>query len=208
MMTQTRILTAGNHNSIIMKGIRTLLSSQPAWHCIGKKTRLEELEKKIELYSPNLVLIYMSKAEEYILQSIEKKQFDSLAKIVILADNLEPNKLLRLIQKGVFFIEYTETCDNIVQTLSQIIEGKSVCSPRTAQLLIQRLVNQDSLTPREREVLFLIHLKNAQMARVLNISVSTVRSHICSINAKLGFNSRNEAIAYVAKQKGDVTTII
>ncbi len=201
MMTQTRILIAGNHNSLIIKGMRELLSSQPTWHCIGKKTRLEELEKKIELYSPNIVLIYMSKGEEYILQNIEKNQFQRQAKIVILTESLEPNKLLCLIQKGVFFIEYTETCDNIVQTISQIIEGKSVCSPRTAQLLIQRLVNQDSLTPREHEVLLLIHLKNAHVARILNISVPTVRTHICRINAKLGFNSRHEAVAYVARQK-------
>jgi NarL family two-component system response regulator LiaR len=55
------------------------------------------------------------------------------------------------------------------------------------------------LTSREAEVLSLMvkGLGNAEIAQVLMISLSTIKSHVSNILAKLGVGSRIEAIVLV-----------
>lgn len=57
-------------------------------------------------------------------------------------------------------------------------------------------VSDESLTPREREVLELVSqgLSNKLIARRLNISEHTVKFHISSLSSKLGASSRTDAV--------------
>jgi DNA-binding NarL/FixJ family response regulator len=57
----------------------------------------------------------------------------------------------------------------------------------------------ESLSKREREVLMLIcgGLSNAEIARRLVVAVSTVKTHVANILAKLGVGSRTEAASLV-----------
>lgn len=52
------------------------------------------------------------------------------------------------------------------------------------------------LSPREREVLQLLAegLSNKQMARQLNVSENTVKTHLANVYGKLGVNKRVEAV--------------
>jgi DNA-binding NarL/FixJ family response regulator len=60
------------------------------------------------------------------------------------------------------------------------------------------------LTPRESDVAALIAegLNNAEIARQLNISVHTVRSHLESISARLGVKSRGKLAARIREANG------
>jgi DNA-binding NarL/FixJ family response regulator len=71
-------------------------------------------------------------------------------------------------------------------------------NPESGNLVAIRLSIQ-SLSPREREVLFLLAqgLSNAQIANELIIGVSTVKTHVVSILSKLGAGNRVEAAALV-----------
>lgn len=54
----------------------------------------------------------------------------------------------------------------------------------------------DALTPREEQVLALMsrHLTNGDIARELGVSFETVKSHVSHILAKLGVDSRDDAV--------------
>jgi NarL family two-component system response regulator LiaR len=58
-----------------------------------------------------------------------------------------------------------------------------------------------ALTPREREVLgLLVHgLTNTEIAAQLVVSLSTVKTHVSSIIAKLGASTRTEAVAIAVR---------
>jgi len=64
------------------------------------------------------------------------------------------------------------------------------------------------LTPREREVLALLHepLSNKEIARRLNVSTVTVKRHTINIYGKLGVNSRWDAVAKAAALQQSSTT--
>ncbi len=99
--------------------------------------------------------------------------------------------------------------DVLVAQLRQITIGIPALSPVIAQRLIQHFRNTGparsdaSLTARESQVLALIGrgLRNAEVAKELAISVTTVAGYIKAIYRKLGISSRAEA-AWHAKQMG------
>jgi RNA polymerase sigma factor (sigma-70 family) len=57
----------------------------------------------------------------------------------------------------------------------------------------------DRLSPREKEVLLLVcsGLSNAEIAERLMVAVSTVKTHVANVLAKLGVGSRTEAVSLV-----------
>jgi two-component system response regulator NreC len=61
----------------------------------------------------------------------------------------------------------------------------------------------DSLSPREREVLQLIAegYTNKQIAEILTVSIKTVQSHRGSIMSKLDLHDRSELVKYAIRKK-------
>jgi len=85
--------------------------------------------------------------------------------------------------------------------------GRSTISHEATQVLInasnQEPIPGHDLTEREREVLVLMveGLNNTQIAGRLTVSPSTIKSHVSNILAKLGVESRTEAVALALRYK-------
>ena len=92
--------------------------------------------------------------------------------------------------------------DTFLRQLREMERGIPALSPSVARRILEHFRRtavspqaEPELTPRERDVLGLIGrgLRNADTARALGLTESTVASYIKSIYAKLGINSRAEA---------------
>ncbi len=89
--------------------------------------------------------------------------------------------------------------DQLAEAIRAAADGRSTLAPEAADVLVRTVSAPrspaDSLTSREREVLALMAdgLSNADIAERLVIGVSTVKTHVSSIIAKLGVSSRTEA---------------
>jgi NarL family two-component system response regulator LiaR len=87
--------------------------------------------------------------------------------------------------------------------------GTSTLAPEAADALIQAITTPDDghadLTQREHEVLKLVvdGLTNAEIAERLVVSLSTVKTHVSSIIAKLGASTRTEAAAIAVREHLD-----
>lgn len=93
------------------------------------------------------------------------------------------------------------SAEKLADAIRSTRSGLPTLAPEITQVLLDS--NQSSaadplaqLTQRESEVLYQLRdgLSNAQIARVLNISIFTIKNHISSILSKLGVSSRAEAI--------------
>jgi two-component system, NarL family, response regulator LiaR len=93
------------------------------------------------------------------------------------------------------------SADELVQAIRAAHAGRSTLSPEAAQSLVLATSQPPApgldLTGREREVLsqMIEGLNNTQIAAKLNVSPSTVKSHVSNILAKLGVASRTEAVS-------------
>jgi NarL family two-component system response regulator LiaR len=96
---------------------------------------------------------------------------------------------------------------DLVKAIRAAYSGRATLSPDVAQTLVEK-ANQPplpglDLTEREREVLALMveGLINTKIARKLNVSPYTIKSHVSNILFKLGVASRTEAVTLALRHK-------
>jgi DNA-binding NarL/FixJ family response regulator len=94
--------------------------------------------------------------------------------------------------------------DELVQAVGRLLDGERVISPVLLPALVGLVAGTDDrsgsdnpLTSKEREVLAGLAggSSNQEIATLLFMSGATVKTHLAHIYAKLGVNSRHEALA-------------
>ncbi|MCO5997784.1 response regulator [Actinoallomurus rhizosphaericola] len=128
-------------------------------------------------------------------------------RFVVLTGSTDPGTVETGLAAGVRgFAHKGQQAGEIVDLLARVHAGEVVVDPETAGRLparprteAQRLANY--LTPREREVLTrLVRGENtATLARGMEITRSTARSHVQSVLTKLGVHSQREAVIVAAR---------
>ena len=100
------------------------------------------------------------------------------------------------------------TMADFLATIDQVVAGRPGWSPEVQSRLHERLVGllrldrrrhydlpRDSrLTPREREVLRVLHLTNKEVGQELGIAEATVKIHVHKVLKKLRVRNRREAV--------------
>ncbi|MGC5077787.1 response regulator [Agrococcus sp. DT81.2] len=111
-----------------------------------------------------------------------------------------------------FLLKDTEP-DHLVQAVRVMAAGGKVLSPKVTDTVITGYLTRssdapvpagiDTMTPRERDVLALVGqgLGNAEIARRLHLSPSTVKDHVSAVLTKLAVTNRVQA-AIIARDAG------
>ena len=108
--------------------------------------------------------------------------------------------------------------DELVLTLTCAARGEFRCSPKATAALVRHIAadpvagspasaDSSSLTRRESEVAALIEqgYSNKQIARMLDIQLSTVKNHVHRILDKLKVSNRSQAAAQLRREPGVIT---
>jgi two-component system, NarL family, nitrate/nitrite response regulator NarL len=99
--------------------------------------------------------------------------------------------------------------DEVAQAVATTAAGGTVCSPRLAALLLERVAATAGerpaaapLTSREREIAELLEqgLSNKEIAARLHIELPTVKNHVHSILTKLKASRRGQAAAMLREE--------
>jgi DNA-binding NarL/FixJ family response regulator len=101
------------------------------------------------------------------------------------------------------------TPEELAGAVRSLMQGRAALEPGVAARLLEKISDggaADELSAREREVLerLVRGASNKAIAANLNVSENTVKTHISHIFAKLGVQSRAEAVA-AAIQRGMVS---
>jgi DNA-binding NarL/FixJ family response regulator len=125
---------------------------------------------------------------------------------VILSDEAERDIAPRaLLPGGVAMLERNPSAAHLMAALRAAVSGLTALSPTHAATLMDSRVNLDAplsaewiqpLTPRELQILRMLSdgLPNKSIAAELQISEHTAKFHVGQILAKLGAESRTEAV--------------
>jgi two-component system, NarL family, response regulator YdfI len=123
--------------------------------------------------------------------------------VVLLSDDDEVPPPVRPLRTGLALLPTTATSDQILAAIEGVATGLMILHPDYAGSTGPSTVDDDPLTPREREVLHMLAagLGNKEIANRLRISDHTAKFHVSQILAKLSAASRAEAVS-IAMRRG------
>lgn len=129
-------------------------------------------------------------------------------RVLVLSMYTEERYALRSFRNGADgYLAKSCAAEELVLALRTIMKGKKYISPAVAQVLAGQLYNNgtqpahQSLSDREFKILLLLGSGNTvtQIAKALNLSVSTVNTHRTHILEKMNMKTTVELIRYVVE---------
>jgi DNA-binding NarL/FixJ family response regulator len=122
--------------------------------------------------------------------------------VIVVTGTDEDRVLLDLLDAGVHgFLQKTSSTEVILAAVDLALAGGRYLPPRVAELAIKRrpvenlIMSIPAITDRQRDVLLLISegRSNKEIARALDLSPATVKTHVANIISSIGANNRTEA---------------
>lgn len=127
----------------------------------------------------------------------------SAARLLVLTTMDREQSVRQAFETGVHGYLLSGSCvEDVVEAVRTVAHGRRFLSPEVAQRMADSMT-REHLTRRESEVLGLLAEGscNKEVARRLNITLSTVKAHVKAIMAKLEVSSRTHAVS-IAAQRG------
>ncbi len=130
-------------------------------------------------------------------------------RIVMLSAASEPERIVAAVRAGAAaWVRKDESIDHLLSVIRGVIRDESWLPPRELGAVLRLLIEDQAhrrdgdnllaaLTPRERDVLFLLveGAGRSEVARELQLSANTVRTHLHSLMSKFGVHSTLEVVA-------------
>lgn len=200
--------------TIFRKGLGALLASAEDIEVVGEAVSGREAVAAVRHMQPDVVVMELFLPNPYGVETTReiKKQHPS-TRVLILTMEEKSRYVLSALEAGASgYILKEARLDELLMAIRSIHGGGVYLYPPIAAQLIEghlAFVARDGtfddrgLTERECEILCLIaegHT-NREMARMLGISVNTVRVHRANLMKKIDCHNRTEIVKYVM-QKG------
>jgi two-component system NarL family response regulator len=201
-LSEIRILIADDH-LVVREGLVAILNRQSDMAVIGEAGDGREAVEQWRELRPDITLMDLRMPEMSGVEAIEAiRREDEKALIIILTTYDSDEDVYRGIRAGAkaYLLKDTHR-EELVNCIRAVYAGKTVVSPGVASKLASRL-REEELTPRELEILRLVGrgLSNKLIARALDITEGTVKTHVKNLLEKLDATSRTEAIAVAARR--------
>jgi two-component system, NarL family, response regulator LiaR len=209
-----RVLIVDDH-AVVREGLRAFLDLQEGIEVAGEAgDGLEALESASRL-RPDVILmdLVMPQLDGVAAMRRLREEVPS-ARVIVLTSFLDDDKLLRALRLGAAgYLLKNALPQEVARAVRAAHAGEALIDPVVAARLVEALGADggveplDRLTPREREVLVLIGrgFPNKLIARELEVSEKTVKTHVGHVLAKLGVTDRTQA-AVIAVRAGLVDT--
>jgi DNA-binding NarL/FixJ family response regulator len=208
-ITQVRVLLVDDQ-PLLRTGFRMVLGAEPGLHVVGEAGDGVEAVDLARRLLPDVVLM-----------DIRMPRMDGVAatraivaaglpvRVLILTTFDLDEYVVGALRAGASgFLAKDVPAEDLVVAIRTVAAGEAVVAPRILKRLLDRfaetLPDPDatpppdlrSLTDREREVLVQLArgLSNAEIARQLQVSETTVKTHVGHVLTKLGLRDRVQAV--------------
>jgi two-component system nitrate/nitrite response regulator NarL len=186
---------------IYCDALRNALEGVDPIRIVGAASDASSALTGIRQTRPKIALVHLPAPEgPQFAQSL--RVIDPLVTVVAFGVRLDAQEVLSWAQAGVNgCVDRNETLDELLATVNAAAGGSTRCSAALASMLFSSAARSTSrleerLTERERDVLELLQadMPNKQIAATLHLSVSTVKTHVRSVFAKLGVHRRADVV--------------
>jgi len=195
-----RILIADDH-FVVRQGLAALLVPRNGMQVVGEVATGREAVEQARMLQPDVILMDMLMPELDGPGAITLiKQENPNARILVLTSFGESNQVSVAIRAGALgYLLKDSTPDDLFHAIRSVYRGNLVLPQALAAELMQPKpaeATPGQLTERETDVLRMLAQgqSNKEIARNLNISTTTVRSHVSNILMKLNVSNRTQAV--------------
>jgi len=201
-----RVLIADDH-PIMRSGLTALFDLEASIDVVGAVGTTEDAIADAVRLRPDVVLMDLQFQGRFEGAAATRRirSMDDAPAVLVLTNYDAESDIITAIESGAagYLLKDTPP-DDLIAAVIAAAAGQSALAPAVATRLLARVREaQSALSIRELEVLSLVadgH-SNGDIARLLHLSETTVKSHLAHIFPKLNVTSRTAAVA-AARQAG------
>ncbi len=207
------IVLADDH-FVVRQGLRRLLEAAPGFQIVGEaENGIQALELVEQLHPDVLVADLKMPGMSGIEIARQVRRHSSRTRVVILSMYGETSYVVEALRAGVkAYILKDSSGDEVLQGIRAAAANQRYLATPLSERAIEAysqtteytaLEPHETLTPREREVLYLLSegCKNAEIAKRLCVSRRTVEGHRLNLMRKLGLHSQAEIVRYALQHE-------
>ena len=205
-----RLLIADDH-PVVRAGLAGLLSDEPGLEVVAEASDGDEAVRLAAATRPDVVLMDLRMPRVDGVEATARiaggEAGDPPPRVLILTTYETDDQIIAAIEAGAagYLLKAAPQAE-IVAGIRSVAAGQSALSPLVAVRLVERMRRPEPaalLTPREVDVLRLVASghSNKQIATVLGIGESTVKTHLLKVFDKLGVADRTRAVT-LAMERG------
>ena len=211
-----KLLLADDH-AVVRAGTRQLLERQPDFEIVGEAVDGDEAVRLTEELTPDVVVMDVRMPKVSGVEATRRiKASNPDVRVLVLTAHDDDEYVFALLQAGANgYLLKTAEIDELVKAIRAVAAGQSALAPAVVGKVVAQFTGGKSLgdvlphpqeqysglTDRELEILRLVGqgFSNKQIGKELFISDRTVQAHLSNIFAKLGVNTRTEAVMYAVR---------
>jgi len=201
-----RIALADDHH-LVREGLRLVLSRVEGFEVVGDAATQEDALELVDATNPDVLLLDLTFPDGDglpLLRTLRARHRD--LRVVVLTMHRESETVRQALAAGAAgYVVKGARSSELVEAITAVSRGERYLhSSVTAAIVddsIRWLSGGGPMSLREREILSLIAsgYPPAEVARMLGISVHTVRRHVANLSAKLGLRGTMALVRYAIR---------
>jgi DNA-binding NarL/FixJ family response regulator len=202
-----RVLIVDDH-PVVRRGLRALLEVQEGIEVAGEAGDGPAALALAAEHDPDVILLDLKlPAMSGLAVLTELTARDAASKVLVLTSVTDPDSAGQVMRAGAAGVLYKDVDpDALVRAIRAVHDGHLLLTPEAAGPLLRSVTwspGLDALTTREREVLAELARgrSNREIARALNVSEKTVKTHVSSVLGKLGVQDRTQAALFAVRRE-------
>lgn len=193
--------------AIFREALARALAERQGIRVVATAAQCHHLDIDWMKYGPAMLLVDRSGLDQ--ATGLADPQSGSRLRVVVVGVGENEAEVLACAESGATgYVTAAASVADLVATIVSVAHDELHCPPRIAGALIRRvgvlaaehreIRLSTRLTPREMEILGLVgrELSNREIARLLSITVATVKNHVHNILERLDVSTRAEASAW------------
>jgi DNA-binding NarL/FixJ family response regulator len=201
-MPGLRVVIA-HRQPLVRLGLQALIANEPDLHAIGAANDADQAVRLCLELRPDVAVIDLSLRGlgGMAATRIIRDELPTTAVIIIAGNDHDAFAISAIRSGAAAYLPGDAAGGDVLRAIRSAAAGQAQLPVRSATRIVQAR-RLEFLSKREEEVFQLVAcgLSNKQLALQLGVTVTTVKSHVSALLAKLGLSSRTQIALYAARE--------